>query len=250
MPERTPLRPRSPRPTVLLVDDEPRLRTMMVRAVREAGFACETAASAEEGMRQLQQHRDAARQDGPSAADPIGIAIVDLNLPGMDGLSFLEAMRERWPTVQPIVLTGYGDLTAAQRAIRLDAVDFLAKPCRLDELERALDKAWQCYADKNSPAEFRLRERMDADWSGEAPEQDALRSGGAPQLNEGTSGGSGGTSGGGASGGAMEVVERQHILATLRKHGGNRRATAAELGISLRKLYYRLAQYDQQSTPE
>ena len=42
---------------------------------------------------------------------------------------------------------------------------------------------------------------------------------------------------------SMEEIEQRHILATLQKHGGNRAATAAELGISVRKLYYRLGEY-------
>ena len=47
-------------------------------------------------------------------------------------------------------------------------------------------------------------------------------------------------------GNTLEAVERRHILAVLEKNGGNRAATAAELGISLRKLYYRLGQYQRE----
>ena len=69
------------------------------------------------------------------------IVLSDLNLPGMHGLEFCRAVRDRWPNSQILILTGHGDLDAARAAIRLDVVDFLKKPCSLGDLEVALDRA-------------------------------------------------------------------------------------------------------------
>ena len=118
-----------------------------------------------------------------------------------------------------IILTGFGDLEAAKRAIHLDVVDFLTKPCPLDELELALDRArTRCV--KNAPPEAAEVPGRDFQFAAEpAPPPAGL---------------------------SLEELEQRHILAVLEKHNGNRAATAAELGISLRKLYYRLGQYQKQ----
>jgi len=186
---------------VLLVEDELRLREMLSRAVREMDFEITAAPSAEQAVRLLENQS-------------FDIAIVDLNLPGMNGLAFLEMAHQRWPSLQSIILTGFGDLDAARKAIRIDAVDFLTKPCPLGELELALGRA-----------RARLLQQMPVEPLAMPNEDDeeALAA-----LQPGVS---------------LEQIERQHILVTLQRNNGNRTQTAAELGISLRKLYYRLGQY-------
>ena len=204
---------------VLLVEDEVRLRDMLARAIHEMGFHPTAAPQAEAALRLLEQK-------GERGFD---VLVVDLNLPGMGGLELLEQVHARWPQTQAIVLTGFGDLDAAKLAIRLDVVDFLSKPCPLGELEVALDRA--------------RNRRLKA--VGFAPPDSAAD---AAAVETG-----GALSPGGAEGHhqpppapSLEEVEQRHILAVLEKNHGNRTATAAELGISLRKLYYRLGQYQKQ----
>ena len=202
---------------VMIVEDEPRLRQMLQRAVRDMEFTVETATSGEEALTRLKE-------------SPADILILDLNLPGMSGIELFERVHQSSPHVQGIVLTGYGDLDSAKRAIRLNIADFLTKPCTLAEIEAALDRAVRRVAAAAHPLSV-----------------------------------SGSISGGGAGGGGdaselfqepppdpaspattLHDVERQHILTTLSRHGGNREATAAELGISVRTLYYRLSEYQKQ----
>jgi len=184
---------------VLVVEDESRLRDMLVRAITDMGFAASGVASAEAALRAF-------------AERPIDIALLDLNLPGMSGMELLERLRRQHADVQAIVLTGFGDLETARTAMHLDAVDFLTKPCALGDLEVSLDRA---------------RSRLSRTSGASDPASDRLDHA-AP------------------AGSSLEAVERSHILSVLEKNHGNRAATAAELGISLRKLYYRLEQYQQE----
>lgn len=182
-------------PSVLVVDDEDRLREMLLRSTREFGFASIGARSAEQATKILDQ-------------EPIDILLLDLNLPGMDGMQLLERIQARNPRPQVIVLTGFGSLDAARQAIRMDVVDFLTKPCALGELEIALNRAIR----RLTPAPVL-----------EPPDQ--------PQV---------------PTTATLDEVERAHILAALDRHHGNRSAVATELGISERTLYYRLSQYGKQ----
>ena len=190
---------------VLIVEDELRLREMLHRAVREMGFNPTVAATGEAALREADKRQ-------------FDIAIVDLNLPGMGGLTMLERLRDSQPDVQAIVLTGFGDLDAARAAIRLDVVDFLTKPCALGALEESLDRA-------------RRRHFKATDPEPPVQPQDAQFAAATEPQPERLS---------------LEELEQRHILAVLEKNDGNRTATAAELGISVRKLYYRIGQYQKQ----
>jgi DNA-binding NtrC family response regulator len=184
---------------VLLVEDETRLREMLLRAIGEMGFECAGVSTGESALRQL-------------AHQTFDTMIIDLNLPGIGGMDLLEQVHAQWPSVQAIILTGFGDLEAAKKAIRLDVVDFLTKPCSLAELETALGRA-----------SARRLQRADHDL---LPRLPAPSDTSEPML--------------------LEELERKHILATLQRHAGNRAETATELGISLRTLYYRLGEYQRQ----
>ena len=189
---------------VLLVEDEIRLREMLSRALAEMGFEPTAVTTGEAALRTLEHN-------------PHGIIILDLNLPGMSGMEFLAAVRGRRPELQVIILTGFGDLDAAKKAIHLDVVDFLTKPCALGDLEIALDRA-----------RSRLRKEIEPELpEPEPPTLEFVPRETSPAVS-------------------LEDVERDAILAALERNHGNRNATATELGISLRKLYYRLAQYQKQ----
>src|SRR3954467_11248773 len=93
----------------LVVEDEVRVRNMLGQALKTMGFSATFAPSAEAANRAL-------------AERPFDILMLDLNLPGMGGIEFLEKMRKRRKDVQVIILTGFGDLDAAKKAIHLDVV--------------------------------------------------------------------------------------------------------------------------------
>ncbi|MGD2111409.1 MAG: response regulator [Phycisphaerae bacterium] len=191
--------------SVLIVEDEPRLRSILTEGVRECGYQAGGVRTGEEALAAMESH-------------PADIAILDLNLPGMDGLQCFEKLRERWLDVAVVILTGFGTLDAAQRAIQLGVVEFLTKPASLGDLEKALHRAWQSLpaCSHEEPAEessVPVGEETDADT--------------IPATR------------------ALQDLERKWILSALERHHGNRDAAAAELGISVRKLYYRLSEYQE-----
>jgi DNA-binding NtrC family response regulator len=196
---------------VLVLEDEARVRNMLSQALKEMGFNAtftSTASAASKAM----------------AAHAYDILILDLNLPGMNGLEFLESIRAMRADIQVIILTGFGDLEAAKKAIHLDVVEFLTKPCGLGNLETALNRACK-----------RRRGQLTGDPA----------SGTEPLLRFETEPGTVSPPDAGPDGAvlSMEEVERRHILSVLKRLNGNRPAAAAELGISIRKLYYRIGEY-------
>jgi DNA-binding NtrC family response regulator len=204
--------------SVLVIEDELRVRTMLSQALKEMGFTATLTSTAESGAKAL------AQQD-------FDILILDLNLPGIGGIDFLESLRKEHRELQVIILTGFGDLDAARKAIHLDVVEFLTKPCALGDLEVALGRA---------------RDRRRAQIVG-IPATGVSRSlqfEPAPKTRQVLAAGSRPPQADvNAEGVSMEELEQRHILSMLQKQNGNRAATAAELGISLRKLYYRLGEY-------
>jgi DNA-binding NtrC family response regulator len=237
---------------VLVVEDESRLRDMLVRAIREMGFEPAGAPTAEHAARVMEQ------QWHP-------VVVVDLNLPGASGLDFLRNARQRWPQTQAVILTGFGDLDSARAAIHLEVADFLTKPCGLGDMEIALGRAFdrlRALAPEGLVPElgpldaFDEEDDDDDECLNEGPDEDDN------PADEREADASVAMTGPGPDGRTMtfqpregsaalslEDVERQAILAALEKHRHNRAAAANELGISLRKLYYRLAQYQKQGLP-
>jgi DNA-binding NtrC family response regulator len=214
------LGPRSASQRVLIVEDEKRLREMLCASITEMGLVPTTAASAEAALKLVDQYFFA-------------LAVVDLNLPGMGGLELCEKLASMKLHIQMIILTGFGDLEAAQRAIRLDVADFLTKPCSMDDLEHALNRGRLRWLDRwalNDPA---ASPRIPTLPQQPAPAQ-PIAAEPAPELPAST------------DPGPIDQMERQMILAALARHNGNRQEAAAALGISVRKIYYRLQQYQRQ----
>jgi DNA-binding NtrC family response regulator len=113
---------------VLVVDDEPRLRELLLDIVPDMGFAATAVRSAEEARKFME-------------SDPQEIVMLDLQLPVMGGMDFFEQISKSWPQTQVIIMTGFGDLESARQAIRLNVVDFITKPFHLSDIESALDRA-------------------------------------------------------------------------------------------------------------
>jgi len=116
------------RPRILFVDDDETLRKVLARELEQAGFEVRAFASGKGVL-------DAVREETAQAI------LLDLRLPGEDGLELLKRIRAADEASQVVVLTGHGSVPEAVQAMRLGAHDFLTKPVRLDVLEEVLRHA-------------------------------------------------------------------------------------------------------------
>ncbi len=112
---------------VLLVDDEKRFRASTEKILIRRGFGVTTAGTGEEALERL--------TDGPD------VVVLDIRMPGMDGLTALRELKRRAPDVPVIMLSGHGTEDAARVALDQGAFDFLAKPCDIDLLVAKLHEA-------------------------------------------------------------------------------------------------------------
>ncbi|MBI4565490.1 MAG: sigma-54-dependent Fis family transcriptional regulator [Planctomycetes bacterium] len=114
--------------TVLVVDDEQSIIWAFERFLSSLGHKVLCAPTAEQAL-------DMAREAAPD------LVILDVKLPGMDGLAALEELRKRCPAVQGIIITAHGTLDTAVRAMKLGAVEYLAKPIDLEKARRVIEAA-------------------------------------------------------------------------------------------------------------
>jgi DNA-binding response OmpR family regulator len=112
---------------LLVVDDNSDVRGAIAEGLRRMGHEVTTAASGPEALERLN-------------ADAVDIAILDIRMPGMDGLDVLRALKRVRHPVGIIMLTGQDDVEEAVQAHRLGADDYLAKPVRVADLDRLLDR--------------------------------------------------------------------------------------------------------------
>jgi two-component system nitrogen regulation response regulator NtrX len=108
------------KPTILIVDDEPGVRTALTGVLRDEGYTVEAVATGEACLDRLTR-------------GPIDLIVLDVWLPGMDGLATLARLRERQVDAQVVLISGHGNIESAVRAIKLGAFDFVEKPLSLDK---------------------------------------------------------------------------------------------------------------------
>src|SRR5213083_3517572 len=115
----------------LVVDDEPRLRRVLVRLLEGQGFTCSEAGSGTEALEIMQR-------------EAVPLVISDLRMPQMDGEALLSEIATRWPDSAVIVVTGVAEVESAVACLQLGAFDYIAKPFHPDEVRarvtQALDK--------------------------------------------------------------------------------------------------------------
>jgi DNA-binding response OmpR family regulator len=115
---------------ILIVDDESTLRATMEDLLQAEDREIATAASGEEALAYLE-------------GDPFDLIVVDLIMPGIDGLQVIDVAQRSSPQAKIIMLTAYGTLDTAIQAMRRGATDYLLKPASAPEIEAAVDRALQ-----------------------------------------------------------------------------------------------------------
>ena len=115
-------------PIVFVVDDDPAVRVALGRFLKSAGFRVEAFASAEEFLQQ-------------PVPDAPACVVLDVCIPGLDGLDAQHALAERNASPPIVFITGYGDIPLSVRAMKAGAVDFLPKPFKNQDLLAAVRSA-------------------------------------------------------------------------------------------------------------
>ena len=115
-------------PTIFIVDDDPAVRDSLFLLIESEGYAVKTYASAEAFLADQGQESH-------------GCVVLDLRIPGMDGIRLQEEMARRGILLPIVFLTGYGDIPTSVKAIKAGAVDFLTKPVTGADLLRAIATA-------------------------------------------------------------------------------------------------------------
>jgi two-component system, response regulator RegA len=114
-----------PDASLLILDDDAIFRVRLGKALEARGFEPALAASVAEALALIQ-------------AAPPAFAVLDLRLEDGSGLTAVEALRAARPDTRIIMLTGYGNIASAVKAVKAGAVDYLAKPADADDIVRAL----------------------------------------------------------------------------------------------------------------
>ena len=121
---------------VLLVDDETIFTKNMSKLLKNRGYTVTSANSGDAAIRELEQN-------------PVDVIVLDLKMPGMDGITTLKEIMKLGLFTETLILTGHGSIDSALEAMKLGAHDYLTKPCEIDELVTKIESAWGKKEGKN-----------------------------------------------------------------------------------------------------
>src|SRR6202451_1533985 len=114
-------------PTILIVEDEAKMRRLLELNLGDDGFATVSAGDAETGLKLLREH-------------PIDLILTDLKLPGMNGLEFLQTIKRQNAILPVVVMTAFGSVETAVEAMKAGASDYVLKPFSLTEMRMVIHK--------------------------------------------------------------------------------------------------------------
>jgi DNA-binding NtrC family response regulator len=116
---------------VLLVDDEADFVEIMTKRLKKRSFQVEVAYSGPEALEILEK------------TEKVDIVLLDVKMPGMDGIEALSKIKEHSPLVEVIMLTGHATVDSAVEGLKLGAFDYLMKPCDIKVLMQKLNAAME-----------------------------------------------------------------------------------------------------------
>ncbi|MDY6825315.1 MAG: response regulator [Thermodesulfobacteriota bacterium] len=114
---------------ILLVDDETSFIETMAKRLKKREFNVISATSGEDALNLMQKNRN------------LDVVLLDVKMPGMDGIETLKKMKSEFPLTEVIMLTGHGTIESAIEGMKGGAFDYLMKPCDIDQLVAKVDEA-------------------------------------------------------------------------------------------------------------
>ncbi len=127
---------------ILVVDDEEVVRHSHIRTLASMHCNVEVVRDGGEALQVMEQQ-------------PADVVLLDLRMPGMDGMSVLKTIKQRWPETEVVIITGYPSVDSAKEAVRLGAFDYLAKPVGPDDVINVANgamtqKKWAMHRDRTA----------------------------------------------------------------------------------------------------
>jgi len=113
---------------ILIVDDDEVVRRSYLRSLERISRNVEAASDGEEALQTMEQN-------------PFDVVLLDLRMPGQDGLSVLRTIKQKWPESEVVIITGYPTVASAKEAVRLGAYDYVAKPVAPQDVISVTDGA-------------------------------------------------------------------------------------------------------------
>ncbi len=116
-------------PRILLVDDEERFRTTLAKRLKGKNFEVADLGSGNEALDYIKDNQ-------------VDVVVLDIKMPGMDGIETLGEVKKLVPGIEVVLLTGHGTVETAVEGMRDGAYDYLMKPCEIDELVEKINGAF------------------------------------------------------------------------------------------------------------
>ncbi|MEM5769087.1 MAG: response regulator, partial [Bacillota bacterium] len=113
--------------SILVIDDEKNMRWVLERGLKDCGHRIDTAASGLEGLERAKLHEP-------------DLVILDLKMPGIDGLETLKRLKELYPRLPVVMTTAHGTVETAIEAMKCGAADYIIKPFDLEEMKIVIEK--------------------------------------------------------------------------------------------------------------
>jgi len=115
---------------ILLVDDEVIFTDNMSKLLGDRGYHVKAVNNGESAISALEE-------------EDFDVVVLDLKMPGMDGIATLKELKKLGLFTETLILTGHGSIDTALEAVKLGAYDYLTKPCEIDELVEKIEGAWE-----------------------------------------------------------------------------------------------------------
>ncbi|MGE7911103.1 response regulator [Lysinibacillus xylanilyticus] len=112
---------------LLIVDDQPGIRLLLNEVLKKEGHVTYLAANGMEALKYAEEEMDCV--------------LLDMKIPGMDGIEILRRLKEKWPQLPVFMMTAYGELEVVQQALDLGAIRYFTKPFDIFEVRDEVNKA-------------------------------------------------------------------------------------------------------------
>lgn len=113
---------------ILVVDDDETVRRSYLRSLQSVSCDVESASNGEEALQTMEQN-------------PFDVVLLDMRMPGLDGLTVLRTIKQKWPDSEVVIITGYPTVDSAKEAVRLGAYDYVSKPVGPQDVINVADGA-------------------------------------------------------------------------------------------------------------